>query len=148
MAAATFSIMASRTTVVLEDDLDGGDASETVAFGLDGQDYEIDLNDENAARLRGALADFVTSARATGRRSSGRQRRGRSQGRFDPKAVRAWANEQGMEVNARGRIASSIVEQFHAATSKVADVATDLEDAVTSHDSDGKGKGKKRRRRR
>jgi hypothetical protein len=114
--------MASRTTMVLEDDLDGSEASKTVSFGLDGQDYEIDLNAENAGRLRGALADFLANGRAAGSATGGRRRRSRSDGRFDPKAVRAWAIEQGIDVKARGRIASSIVEQFNAASSKVADV--------------------------
>jgi hypothetical protein len=129
---------------MLEDDLDGSEASETVSFGLDGQDYEIDLNDENAARLRDAFADFLAHARAAGRSSSSRRRRGRTHHRFDPKAVRAWAIEQGIDVNARGRIASSIVDQFNAVTSKAADVGAKLEDAVTQEP----GKAKKRRRKR
>ena len=41
--------MAQKVHITLEDDLDGGDATETVAFGLDGRSYEIDLNDKNAA---------------------------------------------------------------------------------------------------
>jgi hypothetical protein len=59
-------------------------------------------------------------------------------------AVRAWAIEQGIEVNARGRIASSIVERFNATESEVADVAARLDDAVAQEN----GKGKKRRRKR
>ena len=34
---------------------------------------------------------------------------------YDPAAVRAWANGQGIEVNARGRIKADVVEQFRAA---------------------------------
>ena len=34
--------MARRVHIVLEDDLDGGPADETVVFGLDGREYEID----------------------------------------------------------------------------------------------------------
>jgi len=45
--------MAQKVQVVLEDDLDGGTADETVLFGLDGTSYEIDLNKKNAAELRG-----------------------------------------------------------------------------------------------
>ena len=37
--------MAQRVQIILEDDLDGGDATETVTFGLDGVTYEIDLNE-------------------------------------------------------------------------------------------------------
>jgi hypothetical protein len=40
--------MSSKVLVVLEDDLDGSKASETVTFAIDGTQYEIDLNDQNA----------------------------------------------------------------------------------------------------
>ncbi|MDP9696140.1 UNVERIFIED_ORG: hypothetical protein J2X79_003719 [Arthrobacter globiformis] len=36
--------MAQKRVVILEDDLDGSEASETMKFGLDGREYEIDLN--------------------------------------------------------------------------------------------------------
>lgn len=45
-------LMVQRTVVVLEDDLDGGEAVETVVFALDGGTYEIDLNEDNAAQMR------------------------------------------------------------------------------------------------
>jgi len=44
--------------------LDGGDAAETVRFGLDGRSYEIDLNSKNAKRLRDSLAGYVASCTA------------------------------------------------------------------------------------
>src|SRR5688572_3955073 len=62
--------MAQKITVVLEDDLDGGPASETVLFSLDGVAYEIDLNDGNAAGLRDAMAPYVGAGRRTGGRSA------------------------------------------------------------------------------
>ncbi|HZO69743.1 MAG TPA: histone-like nucleoid-structuring protein Lsr2 [Kribbellaceae bacterium] len=40
--------MSRRELVVLEDDLDGGEAAETVRFMLDGRSYEVDLNSKNA----------------------------------------------------------------------------------------------------
>ena len=43
--------MARRTVVMLTDDLDGSDATETVRFGLDGRDYEVDLSKKNAKSL-------------------------------------------------------------------------------------------------
>ena len=55
--------MAQQTTVRFIDDLDGSDASSTVTFALDGRSYEIDLSEDNAAKLRDALAPFVDSAR-------------------------------------------------------------------------------------
>jgi hypothetical protein len=41
--------MATKITVALEDDLDGGPAEETLRFGVDGSEYEIDLNKKNAS---------------------------------------------------------------------------------------------------
>ena len=61
--------MVQRTILVLEDDLDGGDAVETVSFALDGVSYDIDLNEANATQLRDALAPWVGHARRTGGRS-------------------------------------------------------------------------------
>ena len=66
--------MATMTTVTLVDDLDGSEASESVSFALDGASYEIDLSDDNAEKLRDALAGYVASARRVdgGRRGAGR----------------------------------------------------------------------------
>ena len=55
--------MSSKVLVVLEDDLDGSKASETVTFAIDGTQYEIDLNDQNAKKLRDALDGYVSKAR-------------------------------------------------------------------------------------
>ena len=64
--------MAQQVNVKFVDDLDGSDAAGTVSFGLDGRTYEIDLSDDNAAKLRDSLASFVAAARKRGgsRRSS------------------------------------------------------------------------------
>ena len=53
--------MAQKVHIVLEDDLDGSEATQTVSFGLDGTSYEIDLNDKNAAALRDAIATLRRS---------------------------------------------------------------------------------------
>ena len=66
--------MAQRVNVVLVDDIDGTDASETVSFALDGVDYEIDLSDEHAGQLREAVAVYVGHARRTGGRRKGNRR--------------------------------------------------------------------------
>ncbi|MFD1047271.1 Lsr2 family protein, partial [Kibdelosporangium lantanae] len=60
--------MAQKTVVELVDDLDGGIADETVAFTLDGVEFQIDLSAENAARLRDSLAAYVAHARRIGGR--------------------------------------------------------------------------------
>lgn len=59
--------MATRITVALEDDLDGGPADETVRFTVGGTEYEIDLNKENARAFRKQLASFIEHARRVGR---------------------------------------------------------------------------------
>jgi hypothetical protein len=107
--------MAQRVNVILVDDLDGSDASETVTFGLDGVDYEIDLNEKHAGELRDALALYVGHGRRTGgRRRSGSTRGSSSQG---PNAseIRAWAKENGYDVSERGRVSAEIRSAYAAA---------------------------------
>jgi hypothetical protein len=105
--------MAQKITVVLEDDIDGGPASETVHFSLDGVAYEIDLNDANAARLRDTMAPYVGPARRTGGRSTSGRARGRGRGRHNRTAeIRAWARDNGHKVNERGRVPGDIVAAY------------------------------------
>ncbi|PJE96908.1 hypothetical protein CUT44_15235 [Streptomyces carminius] len=101
--------MAQRVVVTLSDDIEGGEASETVTFGLDGKSYEIDLNRENAKKLRMSLAPYVRAGR----------KRSRSGGTYhhtsvapDPAAVRAWARSNGFEVPPRGRIPKKVYDAF------------------------------------
>lgn len=116
--------MAQQTTITLTDDIDGGKAVETVSFALDGRSYEIDLNKKNAAALRKALADFTAAARKVrggAKASSSRGARGAagngSSGSVDARAVREWAQENGITVSARGRVPADVLEQYQAATS-------------------------------
>ena len=60
--------MATKITVVLEDDLDGGPADETARSGIDGTGYEMDLNAKNAAAFRRQLAPYIEHARKAGSR--------------------------------------------------------------------------------
>ncbi|WP_141275433.1 histone-like nucleoid-structuring protein Lsr2, partial [Streptomyces cacaoi] len=69
--------MAQKVQVLLVDDVDGGEADETVVFALDGKTYEIDLNTTNADKLRSALEPFLKN----GRRTGGRSARGKGSGR-------------------------------------------------------------------
>ena len=101
--------MAQRVVVTLSDDLEGGEAEETVTFGLDGKLYEIDLNSANASQLRDALAPYVEAGRKRAR--SGKTYR-RTAVAPDPAAVRAWARSNGMEVPPRGRIPKKVYEAF------------------------------------
>ncbi|MCX4549344.1 Lsr2 family protein [Streptomyces sp. NBC_01387] len=104
--------MAQRVVVTLSDDIDGGEAAETVTFGLDGKSYEIDLNTANAKKLRKALAPFLEAARKQSK--SGKAYRHTSVAP-DPAAVRAWARSNKMDVPARGRIPKKVYEAFNAA---------------------------------
>jgi hypothetical protein len=104
--------MAKKITVALEDDLDGGPADETVRFGVDGMQYEIDLNKKNARAFRKQLAPFVEHARKAGR---GQRRPRTSSSRQRSGDIRAWANQQGIAVSGRGRIPASVAEQYDAA---------------------------------
>ncbi|MDR0365925.1 MAG: Lsr2 family protein [Bifidobacteriaceae bacterium] len=106
--------MAQRVLVELLDDLDQSPAASTVTFGLDGRTYTIDLNEAHAAELRGFLAPYM----AAGRKVSARRRAQQSirpAFDFDPAAVRAWADSNGIEISKRGRVPSWVVEKYHAA---------------------------------
>ena len=116
--------MAQRTIVQLTDDLDGKPIPDgkggTVRFGLDRQEYEIDLSDKNAKALRDALLPYLEAAR----RASGSARAGTRRGRrsangqsrgYDPKTVRAWAESQGIQVSQRGRVSADLVARFQEA---------------------------------
>ena len=113
--------MAQKVQVLLTDDLDGSEAQETIAFGFEGSSYEIDLNKKNAEALRKAMEKYVGAARKSGRSgsSTGRGRSARAPGRqdrdYNPKEVRSWAESQGIEVSARGRVPADLVAKFQAA---------------------------------
>lgn len=103
--------MARKTQVIMTDDIDGSVATTTVEFSLDGVTYEIDLNDDNAARFRENLSSWIES----GRRTGGRARRGTSSGRNpETKRIRDWARAEGYEVSDRGRVSAEIREAYAA----------------------------------
>lgn len=112
--------MARKVSETLVDDIDGGKAAETVKFGIDGIDYEIDLSKKNADKLRSSLVSYVSASRKLVR-TSGRGRRPRTvvQRRVDvaadPRAVRAWAKSNKIAVPDRGRIPGTVLEAYRAA---------------------------------
>lgn len=108
--------MAQRVHVVLVDDIDGGDAAETVSFALDGVDYEIDLSEPHAGQLREALAPYIGHARRTGGRRRAGQRGGSAAAKGPSAAeIRDWARENGWDVPARGRVSAEVREAYTAA---------------------------------
>jgi Lsr2 len=103
--------MATKVLTTLQDDIDGSDAAETVRFALDGVEWEIDLSERNANRLRNSLSDFITHGRKVG----GKRRKTTSSNQTDTRAIRKWAEATGVEVSARGRIPTDVVERYRAA---------------------------------
>jgi hypothetical protein len=104
----------------LVDDIDGGDADETVKFALDGVQYEIDLSKKNAEKLRTLFEPYLGAGTKVGRGGvvvGGRAARGRGGAAADReqnKAIRLWAKNSGKEISDRGRIPQEIVDEFHA----------------------------------
>lgn len=108
--------MVKKKVVLLEDDIDGSEAAETLFFSIDGSEYEIDLNEGHATELREALARFTSAGRkVSGGRGRSATRTKSSQGGPDAKAVRLWAAENGIQANTRGRIQADVVEKYEAA---------------------------------
>lgn len=117
------------------DDLTGdeGEDVETVTFGLDGDDYEIDLSEANATALRDAFVHYIARGRRLGRSrnssgrpsqrgqasSNGARSNGHNSGRrvtlapgIDSKAARDWARRQGLSVAERGRVPEGILDAY------------------------------------
>ena len=104
--------MAQRVEVILEDDIDGSPADQTVRFALNGTSYEIDLSSENAQALRSALGRYVEHARKA---PGGPPKARGPRKRVDTSAVREWARAQGKEISDRGRIPASVMKEYEAA---------------------------------
>ena len=104
--------MAQRISIVLEDDIDGGIAAETITFVLDGVTYEIDLSHDNAAKLREAMLPWTSHARRTGGRRSTKPAAPKNP--TDNQKIREWAQAQGLAVSARGRISADVQSAYAA----------------------------------
>lgn len=107
--------MAKQTIVKLVDDTDGSTAEETVPFAYDGVEYTIDLSAKNAAKLRKALAPFISAGilirRVPRQRTAGPM--ATLQGRT---RVRQWARRNGYpNLAGQGRIPDEVVEKYLAA---------------------------------
>lgn len=101
-----------KTVILLEDDIDGTKAAQTIEFALDGATYEIDLNTKNANRLRKELAPYIEKARVTSKAKKS-VKKGKAV-RSDLPDVRAWAKSQGFEIAERGRVPKEIQEAYDA----------------------------------
>jgi uncharacterized membrane protein len=104
---------------VLVDDLDGSEGAETITYTINGQDYEIDLSEDNAEKFHDALEPYIQNSREvrrqadTARRRDGRRRNsGGGSSRDDIPQIRQWAESQGMDVSARGRVKKEIIDAY------------------------------------
>jgi hypothetical protein len=104
--------VAKQVIYSLVDDLDGGTASSTVEFALDGRSYEIDLSDQNADGLRKAFAQYVESGRKAGGGRRSASPAPSASRRQDTAAIRTWAQENGHTVSDRGRIPGAVTEAY------------------------------------
>ena len=104
----------------LVDDLDGtvleNGTGSTIRFALDGRQYEIDLSDANAQRLRSALAPFISAGRSVaGASRSSSPRRASRNASGELAAIRAWAQNNGYAVGDRGRISAEVRDAYERA---------------------------------
>lgn len=126
--------MAERIIHQLIDDLDQTEIADgeggSVEFGFRGTTYKIDLSDANIAKLEEALAPFVeaaarlsgpTAAETARVTSTSPARRRRAKRGVKParaastSTVRAWAAENNVDVNGRGRLPASVIEAYETA---------------------------------
>ena len=106
--------MAKKVESYLVDDLDGSQPAQTVRFGLNGAQYEIDLADHNANELLEKLDCYIKAGRRVTVRRGGSQ--GRSGYHHDRlQAARKWLRENGHDIGDRGRIARELLEQYESA---------------------------------
>jgi Lsr2 len=112
--------VAQKIQTLFIDDLDGSEAEGTVRFGLDGAEYEIDLNTKHADALRAVLSQYVAAARrSAGARKPARSGRRASGNTLNSTEVRDWARSQGIEVKDRGRVPAELIVKFKAATGEL-----------------------------
>ncbi|MEU3709036.1 histone-like nucleoid-structuring protein Lsr2 [Streptomyces catenulae] len=104
--------MAQKIVTIFTDDLTGEESSEasTHIIALDGVTYEIDLAPDSYDQLLEAVGPFLKA----GRRARGGKARvaKAASANQDTAAIRAWAKENGYNVNDRGRVSAEIREAY------------------------------------
>ncbi len=111
--------MARKTVEKFYSDLSGTEIegpSPTVAFVFDGVGYEVDLTPSERASFEDAVKPYIAIGRRVGARTRAASSGGSgSSGGPSAKDVRAWAQEQGLDVPARGRVPASVLDAYSAA---------------------------------
>ncbi len=116
--------MATKTHIMLIDDVDGEEAVESIQFAVDGVTFEIDLSEKNAEALRDSFAQWCEA----GRRTGGRHRvaaatRPMTRTTLPPqkapitmtdrRAIQRFAKREGLRVPGdRGRISRDVVDAW------------------------------------
>ncbi len=125
--------MAQKVQVVVTCDLheDETEGVETLKFGFDGYDYEIDVCVEHSELVQDQLQELISHARRAGGGRGGRRSaapRARTERSAQPgpsprvsdrerlQDIRAWARSHGHpDLSSRGRIPRAVVEEYEAA---------------------------------
>lgn len=115
--------MAKQIITTLIDDVDGKKADETLTFALDGTNYEIDLSEKNARKMRETLGPWMQSARRVKGQSRPSSRRSSTAASIPAgnrkrylTQVREWALANGIDVSARGRIPADVIRRYDEAS--------------------------------
>jgi hypothetical protein len=107
--------VAQRVSVTYACDYDDKEIAEgqqrNITFGIDGQEYEIDLCARHSARLSEAVGKFTEHARKATIKGTRRRRR-TTANRQRSARIRAWAKNSGIEVSDRGRIPGHVLAGF------------------------------------
>jgi hypothetical protein len=115
--------MAKETIIRLTDDIEGGEAVETLTFALRGVAYEIDLSEKNVRALEKIFERHTKAGQRVVHhrpaRGSGEGRNKRAAGANSPPgeaaAIREWAIASGYDVSSRGRISAEVRAAYEAA---------------------------------
>lgn len=103
--------MATHVTTVLIDDIDGGQADETLHLTFEGERYTIDLSSKNAAKLRKVIQPYLDAGRREGAVKRATES---SRDSTHVSKIRAWAIDQGFSVAERGRLRAEIFASYRA----------------------------------
>jgi hypothetical protein len=108
--------VAQKVSVTYACDYDNKEIPEgqhrSLTFGIDGQDYEIDLCKKHSDRFGEVVGKFAEHARRPSQKGAPKRKRRTAANRQRSAEIRAWAKDQGMEVSDRGRIPGNVVTDF------------------------------------